>query len=432
MPRQSPRKVARKAATVEAVEAAEISRATNDTAAAPKSPVRKKVTKRKVTVSVDEPDEVPTAEDAKPVKKRKTAKEKALDTMPLAQRTLVSTLKKAMHIGAHVSSAGGVHNSIHNAMHIGANSLALFLKSQRKWTNPPIAPEAREQFLSLHKEHKFEVHKHCLPHGSYLVNLAQAEKDKANQAYEAFLDDLQRCESLGIRLYNFHPGNTNGDTKEAATKRIAAQLNKAHKATSTVVTVLENMAGQGNVVGSTFEDLRDIIKHVDDKSRVGVCIDTCHAFAAGYDLRTPEAFKATFDALEEIVGTKYLMAFHLNDSKAPFESHRDLHANIGTGFLGIRAFHNIMNHAAFEGLPMVLETPIDRKGPDGKTFEDKQVWADEIKLLESLIGMDPDSDELAALDKRLQAQGADERSKIQDQVDRKAVKDAKKVKKGSK
>lgn len=127
-----------------------------------------------------------------------------------------------------------------------------------------------------------------------------------------------------------------------------------------------------------------------------------------------------------IVGADYLKAFHLNDSKAPFDSHRDLHANIGTGFLGLRAFHNVMNHTAFQGMPMVLETPIDKKGPDGKTFEDKQVWADEIKLLESLIGMDPESDEFKALDTRLQAQGASERSKIQDQVDRKSAKDAKK------
>ena len=186
------------------------------------------------------------------------------------------------------------------------------------------------------------------------------------------------------------------------------------------------MAGQGNVIGSTFEDLRDIIELIDDKSRVGVCIDTCHAFAAGYDLRSPPAFKETFDKFEKLVGLKYLKAFHLNDSKAPFNSHRDLHANIGTGFLGLRAFHNVMNHESLQDLPMVLETPIDRKGPDGKTVEDKQVWADEIKLLESLIGMDPESDEFKAHDARLQAQGAGERSKVQDQVDRKAGKDAKK------
>lgn len=374
----------------------------------------------------DEDDEEPTVEQPKAAKKRKAAKAKTEDLMALAKRTVINTLKKSMYIGAHVSSAGGVQNSINNAVHIGANAFALFLKSQRKWANPPIAPEALNGFLSLSKEHKFEVHKHCLPHGSYLVNLAQAEKDKADQAYNSFLDDLKRCESLGVKLYNFHPGNSNGEARAEAIGRIAKQLNKAHKATSTVITVLENMAGQGNVIGSTFEDLRDIIELVEDKSRVGVCIDTCHAFAAGYDLRSPEAFSDTMSKFNSIVGPEYLKAFHINDSKAPLNSHRDLHANIGTGFLGLRAFHNVVNHGAFEGMPMVLETPIDRKGPDGKTFEDKQVWADEIKLLESLIGMGAESDEFKALDERLQAQGATERNKIQDQVDRKSAKGAKK------
>lgn len=319
-----------------------------------------------------------------------------------------------------------MQNSITNTVNIGANAFALFLKSQRKWANPPITDEARDGFRNLSKTHNFEVHRHCLPHGSYLVNLAQAEKEKASQAYDAFLDDLQRCESLGITLYNFHPGNTNGDDREAAIARIAVQLNKAHKATSTAITVLENMAGQGNVIGSTFEDLRDIIALIDDKTRVGVCIDTCHAFAAGYDLRSPEAFAVTMEKFDEVVGLSYLRALHLNDSKAPFASNRDLHANIGTGFLGLRAFHNVVNYDRLAGLPMVLETPIDRPGPDGKSVEDKQIWADEIKLLESLIGMDASSEEFTALEEKLQKQGAGERGRIQDQVDRKSAKDKKK------
>lgn len=400
----------------------------------------KKQTKAKASSAVK-------AEETKPApaaKKRKTTtnkKSSEADMPPLAPRTAVASLKKAMYVGAHVSAAGGVHNAVHNAAHIGANAFALFLKSQRKWDNPPMAPEAISGFHhackhgSPKEEEKkkdgdqvaaWDATKHCVPHGSYLVNLAAAEKAKADQAYGAFLDDLKRCEQLGIRLYNFHPGNTNGLPRAEALARIAAQLNKAHAATSTVVTLLENMAGQGNVVGTTFEDLRDIIAAVDDKARVGVCIDTCHAFAGGYDLRTPETFAATFRDFDDTVGRSYLRAFHVNDSKAPFASHRDLHANIGTGFLGLRAFHSLVNTDGFAGLPMVLETPIDRKGADGKAVEDKQVWADEIKLLESLIGMDPEGDEFRALEEKLQAQGAAERGKIQDQVDRKAGKDAKK------
>lgn len=195
-------------------------------------------------------------------------------------------------------------------MQIGANSFALFLKSQRKWDSPPLSAEARDLFLGGCEDHGYSAAQHALPHGSYLVNLAQSDADKAAQAYKSFVDDLQRCEQLGIRLYNFHPGSTLGDTRPAAIGRIAAQLNKSHRDTKAVVTVLENMAGSGNVIGSTWEDLRDIIDLVEDKHRVGVCIDTCHAFAAGYDLRTPEAFRKTMDSFDKTVGFKYLKAFH--------------------------------------------------------------------------------------------------------------------------
>ena len=192
---------------------------------------------------------------------------------------------------------------------------------------------------------------------------------------------------------------------------------------------MENMAGSGNVIGSTWEDLRDIIALVEDKTRVGVCIDTCHSFAAGYDLRSPEAFKKTMDSFGTIVGMPYLKALHLNDSKAPFASNRDVHANIGTGFLGLRAFHNVVNFEPFQNLPMVLETPIDKKGKDGKAVEDKGVWATEIKLLEGLIGADPDSGDFKKEEQRLQDEGAEERKKFQTQADKKQGKaDTKKQK----
>ena len=185
------------------------------------------------------------------------------------------------------------------------------------------------------------------------------------------------------------------------------------------------MAGKGNVIGATFEDLRDIIEQVEDKTRIGVCIDTCHSFAAGYDLRTPETFKTTLDKFDEVVGMKYLSALHVNDSKAPFNSHRDLHQNIGLGFLGLRAFHNVMNEPRFEGLPLVLETPIDRKNEEGKVVEDKNIWATEIKLLESLIGMDPESNYFKNLEAGLAAKGTEERKKLQDAYERKVEKDRK-------
>jgi len=277
------------------------------------------------------PPPPPTAAPAAK-RRRRTAKDDKAETdkpPPLAPRTTASSFGKEILIGAHVSASGGVHNTIPNALHIGANAFALFLRSQRKWSSPPLDPAARRSFRVLGELHGYDPAAHMLPHGSYLVNLAQPDAAKAALAYACFVDDLRRCAQLGIRLYNFHPGSAvDGSTKEEAVRRIAAHLNAAHRETAAgadddgpggddgpgvpggVVTVLENMAGSGNVVGSRFEELRDIIALVDDKDRVGVCIDTCHAFAAGYDMRTQDAFDRTMREFDEIVGLKYLKALH--------------------------------------------------------------------------------------------------------------------------
>lgn len=328
-----------------------------------------------------------------------------------------------------------MHKAILNSVHIGANAFALFLKSQRKWANPPLTDEVASSFHANCKTHTYEAARNVVPHGSYLVNLAHTDRDRTKQAYEAFLDDLQRCERLGIRLYNFHPGNSVGNDRAAAIKHLAANINRAHQETKTVVTLLENMAAGGNVLGSTFEDLRDTIALVDDKERVGVCLDTCHAFAAGYDLRSPEAFKETMDAFEEVVGFQYLRALHLNDSKAPLGAHRDLHANIGTGFLGLRAFHNIVNDPRFVGLPLVLETPISQTDDDGEPVKDEKgkqkeearTWAREIKLLEGLTDMEVKTKKFLALEEALAKKGRKERERIASQIDRKKEKEEKKL-----
>ena len=318
-----------------------VTTATETVSSAPKA--KKARVSKKVQVKEEE-EEFFAEPSAKAKRPRKTKEEKEAEMLPLAART--TGLR--MFVGAHVSGAGGVQNSIGNATHIGANAFALFLKSQRKWDNPALKDEDRDQFIANCSEHEVQSQKHIVPHGSYLVNLAQAEKDKATQSYNSFIDDLKRCDSLGIKLYNFHPGNTGSNTRESALSRIAAALNRAHKETKTVKPLLENMAGTGNVIGNTFEDLRDIIAQVEDKSRIGVCLDTCHSFAAGYDLRSPAAFRATLDEFDRVVGMRYLSALHLNDSKAPFHSHRDLHQNIGLGFLGLRAFPNVMNEPRFQ------------------------------------------------------------------------------------
>lgn len=365
----------------------------------------------------DAADEEPSA---KPKQKRKTKEEKEAEAMPLAARTLGLN----MYVGAHTSIAKGVENAITNCVHIGGNAFACFLKSQRKWENPPLKDENRDAFRKALVEHKYDATAHIVPHGSYLVNLATEDKEKSKQSYDAFIDDLRRCEALGIRYYNFHPGGAGQSLMDEAITRLANNLNRALSETKTVVPLLENMAGHGTLIGGRFSDLRDVIVQIkpEYKSRIGVCIDTCHAFAAGYDLRSPEAFQKTMDEFDETVGFKYLKALHLNDSKAPFASHRDLHQNIGLGFLGLRAFHNVMNEPRFQNLPLILETPCERPDPSDpkgkKTIEDKTIWAREIKLLESLIGMDPSSEEFLTLESKLSEQGREEREKMQAQHDK--------------
>ncbi|KAJ5585492.1 DNA-(apurinic or apyrimidinic site) lyase 1 [Penicillium hispanicum] len=395
----------------------------------------------------------------KPAKRgKKTKEEKGSEVMPLAPRT--QGLR--MFVGAHVSAAKGVFNSVHNSAHIGGNAFALFLKSQRKWDNPALQDDHRDQFRKLCTEHAYDAAKYVLPHGSYLVNLAQNDKAKAKQAYDSFLDDLRRCEALGITLYNFHPGSTNQTPLPEALSRLANTLTKAISETSTVIPVLETMCGHGNTIGGFLSEFRDLLALIpkEHHSRIGICIDTCHSFAAGYDLVSPGGFKSFLAEFDELIGIQYLRALHLNDSKAPQGSKRDLHANIGTGFLGLRAFHNVMNEPRFEGLPMILETPIDRpqgqssstvaedadggsesesqknrpkKGPRRlagakvATEPDFGVWAREIKLLESLIGIDPEGEEFRTLEAQLAEEGREMREKQQGQYDKKIEAEKKKA-----
>ncbi|KAK2792687.1 hypothetical protein FQN51_001606 [Onygenales sp. PD_10] len=403
-----------------------------------------------------------TTETAKRTTKRKT--KEATEMNPLAART--QGLR--MYVGAHISAAKGVHNAVTNSNHIGGNAFALFLKSQRKWDNPPLQPDHRDQFRKLCSDHGYDASKHVLPHGSYLVNLAQEDPAKAKQAYTSFLDDLKRCDELGITLYNFHPGATLQTTLDSSLSRLAKALVDALKATKTVIPVLETMCGHGTTIGGSLSHFRTLLSLIPEvhHPRIGICVDTCHSFAAGYDLRSPEGWNKFMKEFDEEIGLKHLRALHLNDSKTPLGSRRDLHANIGTGFLGLRAFHNVMNEKRLEGLPMILETPIDRPAkseteaatgqPDdeyglckedhskpaiknasakktpkktnpGKPVmvEDKSVWAKEIKLLESLIGMDVESEEFLALEAELSERGREEREKHQGMFDKKQEKESK-------
>lgn len=350
--------------------------------------------------------------ESRPRRKRKTAAEKEQEAMPLMPRTP----GLAMKIGAHVSIAKGVQNAVTNSVHVGANAFALFLKSHRKWENPQINLDDAKLFREYCQREELDARKHVLPHGSYLMNLANADADKQKQAYDCFIDDLKRCEILGIGLYNWHPGSTLGQEKQTALENIARAINRAHKETTFVKTVLENMAGHGNIIGSSFEDLAGIISLVTDKSRVGVCLDTCHAFAAGYDLRTEEAYQKTMQQFDDIVGLKYLSALHINDSKTPFGAKRDLHQNIGLGFLGLEPFRIVVNDDRLADRPLILETP----------QSDQRVWADEIKLLEWCIGKSGREEDFLSKARELSDRGLEERAKATAFQEKKAAKGSKK------
>lgn len=357
----------------------------------------------------EEEEEGEGQNDKKILQKKRTTQMSALATR--------STSLKYF-LGAHISSAGGVQNSIQNSVNIGGNSFALFLRAPQRWTSPDITPASISQFKAGLLTNSYNAKKHILPHASYLVNLAQGDDKKWQQSYDCFLDDLKRCERLGIGLYNFHPGHTGLNPRPKSLLKIAMSLNKAHKETSEVVTLLENMAGHGtpeSILGSTLEDLREIIEHVEDKTRVGVCIDTCHAFAAGYDLRTELTFEAFWSEFDRIVGKQYLRAMHLNDSKAPLGARRDLHQHIGQGYLGLEAFRLIMNCERFKDMPLVLETPM---------LDGGKSWAEEIKLLESLVGAKEDEEWLLEKSAELQKMGKAEMEKVGSVVERKKQKEA--------
>ncbi|KAF9040461.1 AP endonuclease [Hymenopellis radicata] len=309
-------------------------------------------------------------EDAGPRKRSRTSKAQK-EVAPLKPRP-----SSAWKVGAHVSAAGGVENAVTNAVAVGANAFSLFVKSQRKWTSPDLKESSISAFKSRLEEHGYDA-RHVLPHGSYLINLGNPHTEKREKSYECFVDDLRRCAQLGLVVYNFHPGSTVGDaTPSESMAFIAECLNRAHKddSTGSVITVLENMAGAGNIIGGDFGNLGEIIKGVEDKSRVGVCLDTCHMFAAGYDIRTKDGWDETMSKFDEQVGLKYLRGMHLNDSKTELGSHKDRHENIGLGHIGLSAFRHILADPRVQDIPLVLETP---------SFEEPEVWATEIEALQA-------------------------------------------------
>lgn len=276
-------------------------------------------------------------------------------------------------VGAHVSASGGVFNAVQNALDIGAKAFALFTKNQRQWAAKPLDDETVEKFKNALSASGI-LPRHILPHDSYLINLGHPEEEARIKSMDAFLDEVQRCELLGLEKLNFHPGSHLGKISEdECLERIADAINKTIAQTKGVKMVIENTAGQGSNLGWKFEHLAQIIDKVEDKSRVGVCIDTCHMFSAGYDIRTKEAYDKSWSEFDKIVGFKYLMGMHINDSKAKYGSHVDRHHSLGKGEIGLDAFRFIMNDERMDDIPLILETI------------DESIWADEIALLYSFI-----------------------------------------------
>jgi deoxyribonuclease IV len=277
------------------------------------------------------------------------------------------------YVGAHVSAQGGVEFAPVNAHEIGATAFALFTKNQRQWVSNPLTPKSIDSFRENCQKYGFLPFQ-ILPHDSYLINLGNPEPEMLKKSRDAFLDEMQRCELLGLDRLNFHPGaHLNKISEEESLSLIAESINIALDQTKGVIAVIENTAGQGSNLGHRFEHLAAIIDQVEDKSRVGVCLDTCHTYSAGYNIKDPDGFRQTFEEFERIVGFDFLKGMHLNDTKKEFNSRVDRHDNLQEGLLGMEVFSMIMNDPRFDGIPLILETPDETK------------WAAEIQLLKSFV-----------------------------------------------
>ena len=277
------------------------------------------------------------------------------------------------YIGPHVSASGGVENAPLNAMQVGATAFALFTKNQRQWFSAPLSEKSITAFKENLEKSGISAD-YVLPHDSYLINLGSPDAEGLEKSRNSFLEEMQRCEQLGLKMLNFHPGShLKQISLEACLTLVAESINIALDKTQGVTAVIENTAGQGSNVGFSFQHLVYIIDKVEDKSRVGVCLDTCHTYSAGYDLKTENGYKAAFEEFEATVGFRYLRAIHLNDTKKDLGSRVDRHDSIGKGLLGMEFFERFMNDPRFDNIPLILETP------------DETLWAEEIKLLQGLI-----------------------------------------------
>ncbi len=277
-------------------------------------------------------------------------------------------------IGAHVSIAGGVQNAVANAVELGATAIGMFTRNQRIWNQRPLSEEDAAAFRDSLCEHGFAPH-HVLPHDSYLINLGSSDPEVVAKSRAAFLDEMSRCQMLGLRYLNFHPGAPKQGAAlsvERCIEQIAGYVNETLEQTEGVTAVVECTAGQGTNVGRTFAELAALIERIGDPERAGVCLDTCHLFAAGYDLRTRDGYERMLEEFDATVGLRHLRGWHLNDSKGDLGSRVDRHAAIGAGLIGREPFTWIVQDPRFDEMPLILETP------------EPENWAKEIAELRRL------------------------------------------------
>lgn len=275
------------------------------------------------------------------------------------------------YIGAHVSASPGVSQAPVNAHDIGARAFALFTRNPSRWKSKAISAKEAQEFKDNCAKFGY-LPSQILPHDSYLINLGSPDAAKLEMSRDAFLDEMRRCEQLGLTMLNFHPGShLNLREVDDCLDCIAESINITLDKTAGVKAVIENTAGQGSNLGFSFAQIAHIIDRVEDKERVGVCIDTCHAFAAGYDLSTPEGYERTWREFDDIIGMRYLSGMHLNDTKKGLGSRVDRHESLGKGELGGGFFTLLMKDPRMDNMPLILETP------------NEELWDEEIKWLYS-------------------------------------------------
>lgn len=276
------------------------------------------------------------------------------------------------YVGAHVSISGGVSNAPTNAANIGAKAFGMFVKNQRQWVAKPIEEEEIKKFKKNMAENGYNP-ENVLPHAGYLINIANPEKENRDKSINALIDEMERCRVLGLKYLNFHPGSHLTLSEEEGIEFVISSINEVLEKTSDIILVIENTAGQGSNLGNRFEQIAKMIAGIDNKERVGVCIDTCHTFAAGYDIAGKEGYNKVWEEFDRVIGIKYLKGIHLNDSKTPFGSRKDRHESLGKGYMGEDFLTLLMNDLRLENIPIILETP------------NEEIWSEEIAMLYSMV-----------------------------------------------